>query len=356
MKPANVISALLLGAVVSVPASWAAEDAPRVVLLGVPDQAPSAKQVQEILAEQLASVGVRVDVQSVEEAPASTEDWDVAAREAAKQPGTLALIGWSCEGHSCLLTVVDTRSGAIAEVPVDPGEEQAEEDGLELAIASTSREAVIGSLLPELGRLTAEGEDPSPPPPTGDRVPQAYSPEAGPDSRGLRPWLWIEGGYFGEHPYPQGQPLHGPWLGLAVEARRYVVPALSVGWLGLQQASNEAGEVRSHRMPIAVDFRIAVPVGPATFSIAPVGRFDVVFVSADPRGPRGASSQVELELHVGGKTCWNLPLPGGIEIVVGAGILGTLLGHEYSVDDRRAIAESTLRFGWWVGVAWSPIG
>jgi hypothetical protein len=356
MKPATIIVVLLAGAVAIAPAARADEDAPRVVLLAYPGQQPTAEVVRQSLAEQLISVGVQVDLLSADAAPESTGDWDGAANEAAKQPGTLALIGWVCEASSCLLTVVDTRNGALAEVPVDPGEERAEEDGLESAIAATSREAIIGSLLPELGRLTAEGADPSPPPPTGDRVPQAYSPEAGPDSRGLRPWLWIEGGYFGEHPYPQGRPLHGPWIGLAIEARRYVVPALSVGWLGLQRVSNEAGEVRSHRVPIAVDFRIAVPVGPTTFSIAPVGRLDVVFVRSDPSGPRGASSQVEVELHVGGKTSWNLPLPRGVEVILGAGILGTLLGHDYSVDGRRAIAESTLRFGWWVGVAWSPIG
>ncbi|MBW2278212.1 MAG: hypothetical protein JRF63_12010 [Deltaproteobacteria bacterium] len=213
----------------------------------------------------------------------------------------------------------------------------------------------MGSLLLELGRLTAEGENPSPPPPTGDRVPKAYHPESGPDARGVRPWLWIEGGYFGEHPYPQGRPLHGPWVGLAMEARRSVVPALSFGWLGLQKVSTEAGEVRSHRTPILIELRIAIPVGPSTFSVAPVGRLDVVFANADPVGPRGESSEVELELHVGGRTCWNLPLPGGVEAIIGAGILGTLLGHDYSVGGRRAIAESTLRFGWWVGVAWSPI-
>jgi hypothetical protein len=180
-------------------------------------------------------------------------------------------------------------------------------------------------------------------------------PEAGPEAGGPRPWLWIEGGYFGEYPYPQGQTLHGPWVGLALAARRTVVPALSFGWLGLQRVSNEAGTVRSHRLPIAIELRIAVPVGPATFSIAPMGRLDLVFATADPIGPRGASSQIELELHVGGRTAWNLPLPGGVEAVIGAGILGTLLGHEYSVDDRRALPESTLRFGWWIGVAWSPL-
>jgi hypothetical protein len=252
--------------------------------------------------------------------------------------------------------VVGARSGALAEIPVVPDEQQEEAgSGRAFALAATSREVIVGSLLPELGRLAVEGQDPSPPPPTGDRVPQAYSPEAGPEAGGPRPWLWIEGGYFGEHPYPQGQTLHGPWVGLALAAQRTVVPALSFGWLGLQRVSNEAGTVRSHRLPIALELRIAVPVGPATFSIAPIGRLDLVFATADPVGPRGASSQIELELHVGGRTAWNLPLPGGVEAVIGAGILGTLIGHEYAVDGRRAIPESTLRFGWWVGVAWSPL-
>ena len=28
-----------------------------------------------------------------------------------------------------------------------------------------------------------------------------------------RPWLWLEGGYLGDHPHPEGHPLHGPWIG-----------------------------------------------------------------------------------------------------------------------------------------------
>jgi hypothetical protein len=348
-------AALLTALTCGVRTAWADEAAPRVVLLSVPGQDPSAEQVADHLGEQLGSVGVRVDITTAEEVPTLSARWADLAREAASRPGTLALIGWVCRSESCALTVAEPRSGAVAEIPVDPFEGSEHADDLAFAIAATSREAIVGSLLPELGRLTVEGEDPSPPPSTGDRVPQAYQPEAVPDARGLRPWLWFEGGYNGEHPYPQGQPLHGPWFGLAFEARRWIVPALAFGWLGLQRVTNQAGEVRSHRIPIAVELRIAVPVGPATFSVAPVGRLDVVFASADPAGPDAGSSRVEVELHVGGRTCWNLPLPGGVEAILGAGILGTLLGHDYSVDGRQAIAESRLRFGWWVGVAWSPI-
>jgi len=359
MSRAAIFAAVLSLALAAGRRSGADDDAARVVLLDVVDQVPSADAVREILAAQLASVGVGVDVVSADELPETSGEWAAQASSAGKRPGTLALLGWACEEGDCELTVAETRSGAVAEIPVEPAEGVEEPGGdraLAFAIAATSREAVVGSLLPELGRLASEGRKPSPPPPTGDRVPQAYYPRSGPGARGVRPWLWIEGGYFGEHPYPQGRPLHGPWLGLALEARRYVVPALSFGWLGVQRASNEAGEVSSYRLPVAFELRIALPVGPATFSIAPVGRLDTVFATADPVGPRGQSSQVELELHVGGRTSWNLPLPGGIEIVLGAGILGTLLGHDYSVDGRRAIVASTLRFGWWIGVAWGPGG
>jgi len=352
-----VFTAALLLVLVAAPRPAAAdEDAPRVVLLSLPEQQPPAEMVRSRLSQQLESVGVRVDVEPAEIPPGSSEAWAAEAKKAAKRPGTLALIGWACDGQDCLLTVADARSGAIVEVPVRPGGDRAAMEEIAFAVASTAREAIVGSLLPELSRLRAEGEAPSPPPPTGDRVPQAYHPESGPDARGVRPWLWLEGGYHGEHPYPQGRPLHGPWIGLAMEARRSIVPAVSTGWLGLQRVVSEAGVVRSHRVPVNIELRIAIPVGPSTFSVSPAGRFDVVFASAEPAGPHGDSSSVEFELHVGGRTSWNLPLPGGIEAVLGAGILGTLLGHDYSVADRRAIAESTLRFGWWVGVAWSPIG
>jgi hypothetical protein len=136
---------------------------------------------------------------------------------------------------------------------------------------------------------------------------------------------------------------------------RTVVPAVSVGWLGVQEGTDELGVARYHGIPIQVGLRIAFPVGPATFALAPVGRLDVLFVTADPAGPRGAETGVELELHMGGQTTWNLPLPRGIEALLGAGILGTVLGRDYEVQGARAIPASTLRFGWWVGVAWSPL-
>jgi hypothetical protein len=338
------------------PAAAAEEVTVRVVLLAWPEQQPAAAAVQTELTEQLSSVGVRVDVHEVEQAPADAGAWAGHADDAAEdQPGTLALIGWTCAGGQCSLVVIESRGLARAEIPLSPIDDSEHAGDLGFAVAAASREVVVGSLLPELGRLVTEGENPSLPPPTADRVPQAYAPESAPDAAGPRPTVWIEGGYHGEHPYPQGRPLHGAWVGLVFAPRRTVLPFLTVGWLGMQEGSNERGVVRSHRLPIDLGLRIAFPVGPATFALAPVARLDVVFVKADPTGPRGAGTKAEIELHVGGQTTWHLPLPGGIEAVLGAGILGTLLGRDYEVDEMVAIPKSALRFGWWIGIAWAPL-
>lgn len=355
MSRAACSAALFLAIAASATVAAADEEVGvRVVLLEEPEQRPPAEEVRSILAEQLDPLDVSVELKQVEQRPASGDELEELALEAgSERPGTLALIAWSCGGDGCTLRVVDARSGARSAIPVEPG--KASGDDLSFALASTAREAIIGSLVPELGRLAAEGERPTPPPPTGERMPQPYAPDDGSGVPGPRPWLWLEGGYHGEHPYPQPRPLHGAWIGLAMAVSRTVIPVVGVGWFGVQEGVDELGVVRYHGIPIELGLRIAFAVGPATFALAPVGRLDVLFVTVDPAGPRGSETQVELELHLGAKTTWNLPLPGGIEALLGAGILGTARGRDYEVQGTVAIPASTLRFGWWVGVAWSPL-
>ena len=135
-----------------------------------------------------------------------------------------------------------------------------------------------------------------------------------------------------------------------------MVPVLRVGWLGMDTADVETGSISAYRFALELELRIAFPVGPALFSIAPVGRVDLAVASANPSGPRGETTSVGAELYVGGMTTWHLPLPGGeVEALVGVGVLATILGRAFDVDGVEAIPETQLRVVWSAGIAWSPL-
>lgn len=337
-----------------------ADDSARIVLVVAPESAPDGDAVRSILAEHLSRVEVAVEIAARDALPGTEREWAAAARElAAGRPGTLAVFGWSCEATACDLFAVETRSGGFARVPVKPVEQ---DDGVDVdvafAIAATVREAVWGGLLLEMNRLAEEGARPAAPPPSGERMPEPYkgSFDAGGLARAHRPWFWLEGGYRGEYPYPRGDVLHGPALGFALSPGKNVVPVLCVGWLGMELADNESGSASAHRFPLELELRIAFPVGPAMFSIAPVGRVDLVVATENPAGPRGESTSVDVELHVGGMTTWHMPLPGGeVEALVGVGVLAGIIGRDLEIDETRATPAAALRVVWSAGVSWSPL-
>jgi hypothetical protein len=337
-----------------------ADDTARIVLIASPQTAPDGEAVRAILAEHLSRVEVDVDLAARESMPSSEREWTLAAGiEAADRPGTLAVFGWRCEENACELFAIETRSGGMARIPVRSVEHDGGEGaGLAFAIAATVREAVWGGLLLEMNRLAEEGARPEAPPPSGERLPEPYkgSFDAGGLARAHRPWFWLEGGYHGEYPHPRGDVLHGPALGFAISPGKNVVPVLRVGWLGVEIADNDRGSVSAYRFPLELELRVAIPVGPAMFSIAPVGRVDLVVATADPAGPRGESTSVDAELHVGGMTTWHMPLPGGkVEALVGVGILATIIGHELEIDGVGAMPSAKLRVVWSAGVSWSPL-
>ena len=323
----------------------------RVALLFHGGTAPPAEEVAGELREQLRGFGVEVDPIEDEAEPASAEEWrDVARRVSEDRPGILFLIGWTCGERECTLRVIETRGLGSAEIPVpDAGEETA------IGLASAAREVVLGGLSDELFRLVEEGASPSPPP-----VPPAPPSEEPPEERpedepegGGGLMLWLEGGYHGDYPYPDGQALNGAWIGVALVVHEYLVPYVSVGWEGVRRGESTAGEVSLHALPIAVAMRIAIPVGDAAFSISPLARLDVTFSTADSAGG-GESSSVDVEIHVGGLVAWHLPISEDLEVMAGAGVAATVLGQEYRAVDEVAIPESKLRILWTAGLAWSP--
>jgi len=349
-----------LGATSTCAANARADDTARIVLLTAPATAPDGKAVQRILAADLSRVEVEVEVSARESLPVSEGEWTAEGRVvAAERPGTLAVFGWRCEASVCDLFAVETRSGGVARIPVKPDEHDGGKgEELAFAIAATVREAVWGGLLLEMNRLAEEGARPEAPPASGERMPVPYkgSFDAGGLARAHRPWFWLEGGYHGEYPHPRGDVLHGPALGFALSPGKNVVPVLRVGWLGMELADNERGSVSAYRFPLELEIRIAIPVGPAMFSIGPVGRVDLVVATENPSGPRGESTSVDADIHVGGMTTWHMPLPGGeVEAVVGVGILAAIIGHELEIDGVGATPEAKLRVVWSAGVSWSPL-
>ncbi len=340
--------------------AFCAEEA-RVVLIVIPTEEPAPDRVQEILQEHLGDVQVRVDVTEREALPDTPGHWiEIGANQAAKEPGTLAIFGWRCEEKTdCTLYMVDTGSGSFAAIPVRPDDmEDHDSERIAFALAATARESIWGAMFPVMRRLIDEGKNPKAPALRWQREPGPYIGDG--DSAGQvkdkRPWMWLEWGYHGEYPHPTGQSLHGPWVGAALSPGKNLVPFLQIGWLGLQSGQNEQGVVKTHRFPISLALRIYVPIGPAMFSVAPVGRVDFVIAKSDPIGPRGESTGMKIEVHAGAATTWHLPLPSGkVEAVIGMGALATILGHDYKVDGQSAVAASGVRFIWMVGMAWSPL-
>ncbi|MFO8073561.1 MAG: hypothetical protein R6V85_16990 [Polyangia bacterium] len=330
----------------------------RVGLIDAEGMRPGAAAVLEDLSLQLAPLGVEVSLVEMERAPRDAGEWANAAEKFGReQPGSLALIGWSCppevedDGEPCRLIAVETRRHGVMAIPLEAVSDGGDE--AVRAVAATAREVVLGGVVSELERLAIEGERPS------EAPDYARADGSSPRNRGRggerNEWLWLEGGYHGEYPHPGDAAIHGPWLGLSAAPRPYVVPALSVGWLGVREADGAAGRAISHRLPIALAVRLSFPVGPARFALAPAGRLDVVFAEENPAGSGGEKHEVDVAMHAGGITSWHLPFPGGVQAVIGTGVMATVLDRDRGPGRSAEIGASAVRIYWFAGLAWSPL-
>ncbi len=334
----------------------AAQELPRVVLLSVVSREPSGKAVGDLLKAQLAEIEIGLEVTAVElgRAPLGPSGW-LKRAETSRAPGTVAVFGYSCKEKKCSLHIIDPENKSSSRLPVRPRSGTSRTE----ALAATIREALIGPLLPEMKRLIGEGADPSTPRRSGESPWGEFKNKRGKPKKQNHPWLWTDGGYIGDHAHKEGHPLHGPWIGLAMEPVELLGVMLSVGWLGIRRAEVETAGASVQRLFFSMSLPLILPVGPARISLAPTGRFDVAFADIDNTG-RADERLNRFEFQLGGLSVWHLPLSWRLEIFVGAGVLVSVISEETKVsisENQRvtAIPASTLRLTWLMGFAWSPL-
>jgi hypothetical protein len=337
-----------------VPAFAVAQDPARVVLTAPAGDPAPVGEVAVELARRLEALRVEVEAHEPEGWPETGSKWtELARRLARERPGTLLLAGWRCgeRDPSCALVLVEPDQGGVVEISVAPG---GEADTRTACIARAIGEALAGGLVSEVRRLASgAGAEADAAPP--EAAAEGGAPAPAPEGEAFALRLWVEGGYAGEYPYPGRGPIHGPFLGLSLAPSRWVAPTLTVGWAGIEQGEGPAGEAASHRIPVTLSVRVRFGVGPATLAVAPAGRIDTVFSRVDPAGTgASSSSSVDPEIHVGGIGTWHLPFPGGLEAVVGVGVLATVLGRDTELDGERLIGGSSVRFLWTAALAWDP--
>jgi hypothetical protein len=343
-----------------VPVSVGAGEA-RIAILSVPDCDPPPNDVVDLLSKQLVSLEVTVDVFDVDVFPVGPDQWvDAATTAGNMKPGMIALFGYTCTDAVCRLFIVEHRRKTQLELPVKIGGGKASSEKVKV-LAATIQQAVLGPLFPELKRLSLVGGDLSSSSTSTESI--WWELPAEDKQRALaetfRPNLWIDGGYHGETAFHSGGTTGGLWVGAQYEPRKRIGVGLSIGWLGMQEATAPVGTITTHRLTAMMSASFSFPIGPAHISVAPAIRFDTVFVQSDPTGGI-ATSNAELEIQLGAMTVWHLPIIESLEAIVGVGLFASVLSHDYGIDSAGSayddmIPASVMRLFWLVGVAWGPL-
>ena len=328
---------------------------------------PKAHEIATLVVKQLRDINIDVDIVIVEleKLPTQFEEWIGEGSRLAKEfPGVVAGVGYRCEVSECQLFILDPRESALVTLSVKPQGETGEARRA-YAIASVTREAILGPLLSELTRLVRQGREPAPPVPSSEHTWLMSTADEGAESLDAvgarRSWLWLEGGYRGDHAHPGGNPIHGPWIGVDFEPRKMLGIALASGWLGLHENKLDLATIQMHRLFFELDLRLILPVGPAHIALAPVFRLDVAFSETTYRDAVFSDeSTAEAEIQVGGLVTWHLPLTPELDIVLGAGALASVLGNEQKAMNLYGIEETVVpapivRLAWQAGIAWSPL-
>ena len=301
-------------------------------------------------------------VVTVVETPSSSkheEDWPTLVKTVEKPFGTVAIVGLTCHRRRCSLTVMPPKGSYYARIVVKKSED--DRDARVTAVASTIRETLLGPLLPEMKRLDSEGRNPSPAPnrPDGMLLKSPFESTRKAVLTEERPWLWLSGGYHGDHPHPGGHPIHGLFIGVDVIPTTFLGLGIQMGWLGIRRSELDTASASIHRLDTTFALRLLFPIGPAKISISALGRLDAAFVKMTHGGDHPSEKDTRLEVEIGGITMWHLPLPKKLNAWVGAGVLVALYSQEVEVyvdadSKETAIDAATVRMIWCAGVAFSP--
>jgi hypothetical protein len=339
---------------------------PRISIMHLAGAGPNLDRVLPLLNEQLAEIDLEMETVGLEvaEFPESDKNWTELARRTASDAQTIAAMAYDCQGQgqgqdTCTITLIVHRSQSIVKLSYPrPHDSKASA----FATAATLREMIAGPLISELKRLAGEARAPKPATKVQTGLLKSpFESTRHENNRNIPPWLWLEASYQGDCAYPEGRPLNGVSIGVDFEPTPMLGLLIQAGWLGMERGEAEGAEVLLHRLNTMLTVRMIFSIGPARISIGALGRLDTVFLSAQNAPGFGSSNDTYLEASVGGITMWHLPLPKGLNFVIGAGLTASVVSREveavgFSGSQETIIPASTLRMIWTVGLELSPSG
>ena len=362
MKTLFAIAMLTVMGALAVPASADGKGAsPKVLLVYEDVDDVFMEEIRLRLESQLIEMELPTEVilKKVTLSHKHDDTWQPVLKQIKRPFGTVAILVLSCNRKRCEMTVFPPKGNFHAQVTIAKSDKDRE--ARVTAVVASLRECLLGPLLPELKRLEGEGRSPSLPPAAANAV-LLKSPfdAARKEAPPFRPWFWLSGGYQGDHPHPGGHPIHGPFIGVDIMPTNLLGVGLAVGWLGVRRADAAGASASIQRVNTNLALRLLFPIGPAKISISALGRVDTAIVEMNHGGDHGDEHDTRLELSIGGITMWHLPLPKGLNVWVGAGVLVSLIAKPVEVyvtqtDTETAINASTVRMIWSAGIAFSPI-
>lgn len=333
---------------------------PRVVIFHLAGSEPNLDVIVPLLEDQLTTAGMDLALAGIERAdfPSTESEWSMEVRKVAADARSVAALAYACEAEHCTVRLIQIRSNAMVVLSYARPKDA---EALRAATAATLREIILGPLAGELRRLAEEAAEPSVPDNAETVLLQSpfESNRREPEEKEA-PWLWLEAAYQGDYPHPAGRLMNGVSLGVDLEPATMLGFALHIGWLGMGNLTVESADIGMQRMNGALTVRLIFSLGPARIAIGAVGRLDLVFLNVDnPSGFDDVSDQYP-EVHVGGITTWHLPLPGGLNFIIGAGLTASMVSREVEITSlsgtrETAMPASTLRMIWTAGVAFSPL-
>ncbi|MCU0664464.1 MAG: hypothetical protein MUC50_19310 [Myxococcota bacterium] len=322
----------------------------RIVIAAPYESNPSVETLAAALSMELSRVGLMAAVEARRVGNLFQDEVtvdDLVKSEYKAAPGLIAVVGFACDLDECRIVIGQPRSRSSYRIRI--GIDSQRQEQTSIALAATLREAFLGPLLPEMERLAREQKRIDQEPlSTSLRDPPTSSSRGG----ALWPWVTAELSYHGAYMEGATSVLHGPALGLSMTPRSYFALALTLGWLGIDNAQGANGTIETHRLAISVAARAIFGLGQAVLVIAPTLRTDAVYAEILPRGG-SLTHTSDLDLLGGLEILWSLPMPvKHLGITLGASLLGSLVAHSYSIGDEQIAQRPSFSVAWRAGLTY----